>query len=139
MLALLFVAAAAASSPASEPPQALGLSERTLGVHLGLNATLAFDARLGHWFYAEAATQLTGGGAIFDLPCNWVVTLLLLAGVGVLAGLRVVHKSGFTFAFKLPLIGYVGNPQAPRGGVEYYYVAAIPTVPLVTFGYSFAP
>lgn len=60
-------------------------------------------------------------------------------GVGVLAGLRVVHKSGFTFAFKLPLIGYVGSPQAPRGGVEYYYVAAIPTVPLVTFGYSFAP
>jgi len=57
--------------------------------------------------------------------------------VGFLAGLRLVHSSGFTVGLKLPLVGYAGSPTAQRGSLYYYYIQAIPTVPVLTFGYSF--
>lgn len=60
-----------------------------------------------------------------------------LLSVGVLAGVRVVHRSGFTFAVKLPIVGYAGAPDAQRGGLLMYYTNAIVTVPAITFGYSF--
>lgn len=60
-----------------------------------------------------------------------------LLSVGLLAGVRLQHRSGFTFAVKLPLIGYAGAPDAQRGGLLMYYTNAIVTVPAITFGYSF--
>lgn len=60
-----------------------------------------------------------------------------MLNVGLLAGVRVVHASGFTVGLKLPLVGYAGAPDAQRGGLLYYYVGAILTVPVLTFGYSF--
>lgn len=57
--------------------------------------------------------------------------------VGLLAGVRLVHRAGFTAALHLPLVGYAGAPDAQRGSVYYYYLSAIPTVPLLTLGYSF--
>jgi hypothetical protein len=60
-----------------------------------------------------------------------------MLNVGLLAGLRMVHASGFTLALKLPLVGYAGAPDAQRGGLLYYYTGAIATVPLLTVGYSF--
>lgn len=60
-----------------------------------------------------------------------------LLSVGLLAGVRLVHRSGFTFAVKLPLVGYAGAPDAQRGGLLMYYTNAIITVPAITFGYSF--
>lgn len=60
-----------------------------------------------------------------------------LLSVGLLAGVRLVHRSGFTFAVKLPLVGYAGAPDAQRGGLMFYYINAIVVVPAITFGYSF--
>jgi hypothetical protein len=60
-----------------------------------------------------------------------------LLSIGVLAGVRLVHRSGFTFAVKLPLVGYAGAPDAQRGGLLMYYTNAIVTVPAITFGYTF--
>lgn len=60
-----------------------------------------------------------------------------LLGVGLMAGVRLVHRSGFTFAVKLPLAGYAGAPDARRGSLLNYYISSIPTVPIITFGYSF--
>jgi hypothetical protein len=60
-----------------------------------------------------------------------------LLSVSLLAGVRVVHRSGFTFSVKLPLVGYAGAPDAQRGSLLMYYVSAIVTVPVITFGYSF--
>lgn len=180
LLALAVVQVAPTTAPPLEtqPPETQApeteishpLRERTLGIHVGINATVAFDARMGRFFYAEAATQVTGVGALVDSHNNWVASLMLLAGVsvplleranvrltfdagvngvflhaqpvndlgvGILAGLRLVHRSGFTFAFKAPLIGYVGSVQVQRGGITYYYIAALVTVPLITLGYSF--
>ncbi len=57
--------------------------------------------------------------------------------VGLLAGVRLVHRSGFTAGLHLPVVGYAGAPDARRGSVYYYYLSAIPTAPLVTLGYSF--
>jgi hypothetical protein len=152
---------------ASQRPE---LTDLKYGFHLGLNATLSFDARIGQWFYGEVSTQLTGLAAMADPKRGYVLSALLFGGVaipliensnlrltldvgahgtylhsvpenllaiGVLAGLRIVHHSGFTFAFKLPLIGFAGSPDIPRGGLLYYYMAAIITVPVITFGYTF--
>lgn len=60
-----------------------------------------------------------------------------LLSIGLLAGVRLVHRSGFTFAVKLPLVGYAGAPDAQRGGLLMYYTNAIVTVPAITFGYTF--
>lgn len=60
-----------------------------------------------------------------------------LLSVGLLAGVRLVLRSGFTFAVKLPLVGYAGAPDAQRGGLLMYYVNAIVATPVITFGYSF--
>jgi hypothetical protein len=60
-----------------------------------------------------------------------------MLSVGLLGGLRVVHSSGFTAALRLPLVGYAGAPDAQRGGLTYYYIGAVPTVPILTFGYTF--
>lgn len=56
---------------------------------------------------------------------------------GLLVGVRLVHASGFTLGTKLPLVGYAVAPDAGRSGLLYYYTGAIPTVPLLTVGYSF--
>ena len=143
---------------------------RRYGLHVGLNATLTFDAAIGRYAYGGVSTQLTGLGALAEPQRNYVVSALLFAGAalpvlrreslrltvdvtpalgwlyanpvnmlsaGLLAGLRLVHRSGFTAALRLPLVGYAGSPQAPRGGVYYYYLSAIPTAPLITLGYTF--
>ena len=60
-----------------------------------------------------------------------------MLSVGLLAGLRFLHSSGFTIALKLPVVGYAGAPDAQRGGLLYYYIGAIPTVPILTVGYTF--
>ncbi len=188
MLSLAFMAfMLSADDPASvstEPPAPASQSDIILcttedvlrpsalkyGFHLGLNATLSFDVRIGQWFYGEVSTQLTGLGAIADPKRGYVLSALLFGGVaiplienhnlrltldvgahgtylhsfpenmlaiGVLAGLRIVHHTGFTFAFKLPLVGFAGSPDIPRGGLLYYYMAAIISVPVITFGYTF--
>lgn len=62
---------------------------------------------------------------------------VLLVSVGLSAGVRMVHRSGFTAAAQLPLVGYAGSPTVPRGAMLYYYVGAIATVPLLSLGYSF--
>ncbi len=59
-----------------------------------------------------------------------------LAG-GLVAGVRMVWSNGLTVAVKLPVAGYAGSLDQPRGGVLYYYVAAVPTVPLLSVGYTF--
>lgn len=69
-------------------------------------------------------------GWLYSAPVN-------LLSVGLLAGIRVVHRSGFTAALRLPVVGYAGSPQAPRGSVYYYYLSAIPTAPIITLGYTF--
>lgn len=69
-------------------------------------------------------------GWLYSAPVNMLT-------VGFLAGLRLVHRSGFTAAIRLPVVGYAGSPQAPRGSVYYYYLSAIPTAPLLTVGYTF--
>lgn len=149
------------------PPQ---WQPRRFGVHLGINATFAFDASIGNYVYVGAATQLTGLAAPFVPERNFNLTLLAFGGVGLpiiereslrftaditpafaytraapvnllsaglLAGVRLVLRSGFTFAVKLPLVGYAGAPDAQRGGLLMYYVNAIVAVPAITFGYSF--
>ncbi|MDP3274657.1 MAG: hypothetical protein Q8Q09_05635 [Deltaproteobacteria bacterium] len=60
-----------------------------------------------------------------------------MLSVGFLAGIRMVHRSGFTAALRLPLVGYAGAPDAQRGSLLYYYYGAIVTVPFLSFGYSF--
>jgi hypothetical protein len=153
--------------PPAEPP---GWQPRRFGVHLGINATFAFDASIGRLFYAGVATQLTGLAAPFVPDRNFNLTLLAFGGValpilereslrftadiapsfgytraapvnllsvGLLAGVRLVLRSGFTFAVKLPLVGYAGAPDAQRGGLLTYYINAIVAAPAITFGYSF--
>jgi hypothetical protein len=143
---------------------------RRFGLHLGLNATLTFDASFGRFWYTGVSTQLTGIAALADSERNFVVSLVAFGGValplvdreafrltaditpalgfvrsapvnfftvGLLAGVRLVHRSGFTAALHLPLVGYAGAPQARRGSVYYYYLSALPSVPLVTVGYTF--
>lgn len=69
-------------------------------------------------------------GVVHSEPVNFLT-------VGLLAGVRLVHRSGFTAALRLPLVGYAGSPQARRGSVYYYYLSAIPSVPILTVGYTF--
>ena len=69
-------------------------------------------------------------GWLYSAPVNMV-------SAGLLAGVRLVHRSGFTAALRLPLVGYAGSPQVPRGSLYYYYITAIPTAPLLTLGYTF--
>ncbi|MFO0606027.1 MAG: hypothetical protein U0324_22770 [Polyangiales bacterium] len=69
-------------------------------------------------------------GVVHSAPVN-------LLTVGLLAGVRLVHRSGFTAALRLPLVGYAGSAQARRGSVYYYYLSAIPSVPILTVGYTF--
>lgn len=175
VLPLVFAVAAqvaAAAAPPASPagPAAAGPAARRYGVHLGLNATLLGDARVGRYGYVGLATQLTGLGALVAPERNFVVSAVAFGGValplvqrdalrltadltpalgvvhsepvnlltvGLLAGLRLVHRSGFTAALRLPLVGYAGSPQARRGSVYYYYLSAIPSVPIVTLGYTF--
>jgi hypothetical protein len=175
VLSVLPIVFAVTSQVATAPTVGAVSSERTVasrryGIHLGLNATLTFDATWGRWVYTGLSTQLTGLGALFDPERNYVVSALVFAGValplvereafrltvdgtpsvgflrsapvhfvtvGLLAGLRLVHRSGFTVALRLPVLGYAGAPQAARGSVYYYYLSAIPTVPLVSLGYTF--
>ncbi len=141
-----------------------------MGVHLGLNATAAFDAEVGERFYGQFATQLTGLGNIVAPRQGLVLSAFLMGGVtlplmqrqssrlhldvgphltllrshpvnlmagGLAAGLRWVFASGLTLGLELPLVGYAGSLDEPRGSVLYYYVAAVPTVPLLSLGYSF--
>lgn len=56
---------------------------RRFGLHLGLNATLTFDAAFGAWFYGGLTTQLTGIGALFDSQRNYVVSILAFGGVAI--------------------------------------------------------
>jgi hypothetical protein len=155
-------APAAAQSP---PPRAV-----RVGVHVGLNATLAVDVLIGRIGYVSVATQLTGFGALADPQRNYIISALAFGGValplldrpalrvtadltpslgyvrsapvnfvtvGLLAGVRLVHRSGFTAALRLPVVGYAAAPQAQRGSALYYYLTAIPSVPLLSLGYTF--
>lgn len=164
-LLVLLVLQGAVPTSVEAPAQA-----RHFGVHLGLNATAAFDAELGDLFYGEVATQLTGLGALVAPEQGLVLSGFVMGGVtlplvenpgyrlqfdvgphltllrsypvnllsgGVVAGLRWVHARGLTLGLKLPLVGYAGSIDQPRGGLLYYYVAAIATAPLLTVGYSF--
>jgi hypothetical protein len=176
LLSIAFTIVAPVVLPASAPPTVAPPTVtaprplRRYGLHLGLNATLTFDATIGRYVYAGATTQLTGLGALADSERNYVVSALVFGGValplverdslrltadvtpavgfihsapvnfvtvGLLAGVRLVHRTGFTAAIHLPLVGYAGAPQARRGSVYYYYLSAIPTVPLITVGYTF--
>jgi hypothetical protein len=152
------------------PPEPRAWRPRPFGLHLGINATLMFDATIGRYVYAGFATQLTGAAFFADQNRNVIVSALAFGGVaiplieredlrftadfapmvsyfhaapvnmlniGVLAGVRVQHRSGFTFGVKLPLVGYAGAPDAQRGSLMYFYYGAIVTVPAITFGYSF--
>lgn len=169
LLPLVFTVAAQVAG-ATAPPAAPSRAPRRYGVHLGLNATLMGDARIGRYVYVGLATQLTGVAAIFDPQRNYVVSAVAFGGValplverdalrltadvtpalgvvhsapvnfltvGLLAGVRLVHRSGFTAALRLPLVGYAGSAQARRGSVYYYYLSAIPSVPILTVGYTF--
>jgi hypothetical protein len=165
----------APSAPVTPPPTTAALASiprpmRRFGLHLGLNATLTFDASFGRYVYAGVTTQLTGLGALADPERNYVVSAVAFGGValplierdalrftvdvtpavgfvrsapvnfvtvGLLAGVRVVHRTGFTAALHLPVVGYAGAPQARRGSVYYYYLSAIPSVPVLTLGYTF--
>ncbi len=60
-----------------------------------------------------------------------------MAAVGALAGLRMVWTNGLTLALKLPLGGYLGSLDQPRGSVVQYYAAAVATVPVLSVGYTF--
>jgi hypothetical protein len=60
-----------------------------------------------------------------------------MLNVGLLAGVRLQHASGFTVALKLPLVGWAAAPDAQRASLLYYYIGAIVTVPALTLGYSF--
>ena len=61
---------------------------------------------------------------VYSAPVN-------LFSIGLLAGLRIVHSTGFTIALRLPLIGYAGSFEPSRGSLYYYYISAIPTVPVL--------
>lgn len=166
---LALVILTSGSAAAAQPPPRAAPRPR-FGLHVGLNATLTFDAAVGRYAYGGVSTQLTGLGALADPQRNYVVSALVFGGaaipvverdalrltvdvtpsvgwlysapvnmvtVGLLAGVRLVHRSGFTAALRLPLVGYAGSPQAPRGSVYYYYLSAIPTAPILTLGYTF--
>ena len=175
LLVLLVLQSAPAAAPVADvenasAPTASSALDRRMGVHLGLNATAAFDAELGERFYGQIATQLTGLGNIVAPREGLVLSAFVMAGVtlplmerpgsrlnldvgphltllrsypvnlmagGVVAGLRWVFANGLTLGLKLPIAGYAGSLNEPRGSVLYYYVAAVPTVPLLSVGYSF--
>lgn len=174
MSALLVVLLLQGAVPQAESPEVdhvqSGASARHYGVHLGLNATAAFDAELGGPFYALLATQLTGLGTVVAPHQGLVLSAFVMGGVtfpiaqgqsyrlnfdagphvtlahsfptnmlsvGAVAGLRLIYDSGLSFGLKLPLVGYGGSIDQPRGSLLYYYVAAVPTVPVLSAGYSF--
>ena len=60
-----------------------------------------------------------------------------VAAVGALAGLRMVWTNGLTLALKVPLGGYLGSLDQPRGSVVQYYAASVVTVPVLSVGYTF--
>ena len=173
-LVLLLVLHAAPASPDSGVDADTGGSRpaaaRRLGVHLGLNATAAFDAELGGLFYGQVATQLTGVGNAWAPDQGLVLSAFVMGGVtlplvespgfrlhldagphvtllrsapvnmlaaGLAAGLRLVYARGLTLSLKLPVAGYAGSLDQPRGSLLYYYVAAVPTMPVLAVGYSF--
>lgn len=104
------------------PNQGLVLSAFVMG-----GVTLPLMERPGHRLNLDVGPHLT---ILRSAPVN------MLAG-GLAAGLRLVFANGLTFGLKLPVVGYAGSLDQPRGSLLYYYVAAVPTLPLLTVGYSF--
>lgn len=59
-------------------------------------------------------------------------------GLGVGAGFRYLHRSGFTFGLKLPVIGGAVNGGASTpSAVGTFYLANLIALPGVSFGYRF--
>lgn len=104
------------------PRQGLVLSAFLMG-----GVTLPLMERSSSRLHLDVGPHVT---ILRSFPVN------MLAG-GVVAGLRWVFANGLTLGLKVPVVGYAGSLNEPRGSILYYYVAAVPTVPLFSVGYSF--
>ncbi|MCC6811933.1 MAG: hypothetical protein IT381_31205 [Deltaproteobacteria bacterium] len=60
-------------------------------------------------------------------------------GGGIGVGFRFEHQSGFSLGFKIPAFGYMGSPyiRRTRDGIVLFYMNAIASLPIVSFGYRF--
>jgi hypothetical protein len=166
----------AGTEPAA-PDAAAPERERVIGVHFGLSVSLAVDAqwRLFYGFVngnvlfplttvtGNAAWMALAFGAGFTVPLErghrWYADLVgqvlplylgspyTYVGMGLGFGLRYLARSGFTFAVKLPVLGYAARVgRSPYGydssfragyGFGYYYLAGLMGLPLVSVGYRF--
>jgi hypothetical protein len=180
---VILLASASPSTPsiskeASSPELTKTFSERSVGIHVGVNLGLfAFDVQRDH-FYGFVSGNLgiplvTNGaawavilGAGYSLPISspeqtrWVMDFLgtvapggssmswgptsFYTAVGVGLGFRLLHASGFTLGFKIPVFGMafgpaVGGRESFRGDVSVgsYYLASGVSLPVVSFGYRF--
>lgn len=86
------------------------------------------------------------------VPVGWLQTGCFVSpcpnqpygGFGVGVGFRLLHRSGFTLGFKIPVFGFTVGPAASAGSgfqgassVGLFYLAALIALPLVSFGFRF--
>jgi hypothetical protein len=168
---------APAQTAAATPQKSAHERERIVGVHFGLSVSLAVDAQWRRFYgfvngnvlfplttvTGNAAWMAVAIGAGATVPLvnghRWYADMFAEAlplylggpytylGVGAGFGLRYAAVSGFTFAVKVPVLGYaLRTGRSPYGydpsfrpgyGFGYYYLAGLMGLPLVSVGYRF--
>ncbi|MFN0063141.1 MAG: hypothetical protein ACKVPX_11580 [Myxococcaceae bacterium] len=90
------------------------------------------------WVMDFLGTIAPGGFSPDWGPTNFYTAL------GVTLGFRMLHPSGFTLGFKIPVFGMSFGPAISRGGlfrgdasVGTYYLSSGLSLPIMSLGYRF--
>lgn len=159
--------AAAAGPPAAPLVAAAPVRERHFGLQLGLAPGLMLDGEVGHFYgfaHADVVLPMASSGSLLGFAAGGGVTFAISSrtrwkmdvfahfdamrlgsstfnlGGGVGLGFHYTAANGFTFGFKVPILGYSGNLSGENtagSGVAYYYLGASMGLPIISLGYRF--
>jgi hypothetical protein len=162
--------AAPAAAPSGAPAAVVAPGPtrvRHFGLQLGIAPGVMLDLEWGYFYgfaHADVVFPIASSGDLLGFSVGAGVTFSLSShsrwkmdvfahfdpvrfssnefnlGGGVGLGFHYTAANGFTFGFKVPILGYSGSPQtnySPGLSVAYYYLGGVMGLPVISLGYRF--